>query len=452
MKTKHAAAYGPQGKRFLLFLGYILCGIGGWWGDGLTAEATGTPLSLKQTVEQALEVNLNLRIARSEIEAAEYNRRVARSYFLPTGNLAYQYQRNDDEFVLQGLGTLTPEEKYTFAASLTQPLFTGFSILNRYEAAKIGLDAARTSEILARQDIILAAKKVYFTLLRSQKFLEVAKEAVSLGENQETVARQFYEVGMTPLNDLLKAQVELANARQEFIRAANGVDVAKANFNTLLRRPVTQGVAIEDISDYEPVPLGLEDYLNTADGSRIEIQRADFEVALTQKDVEIAKKDYYPAVNLSWTYYQEGTDWDAQGGAGLYSDASGWNVKAMASWDLWQWGRTHYGIRERIIRLQQAKHRKEALLDQIRLEVTDAYLQAIESEKAIVTAKAAITQAEENFRITQERYGAQMATSLEVFDAQTLLSRARTNYYGALYFYKIARASLDRAMGRETLE
>ncbi|PIP36721.1 MAG: transporter, partial [Desulfobacterales bacterium CG23_combo_of_CG06-09_8_20_14_all_52_9] len=113
---------------------------------------------------------------------------------------------------------------------------------------------------------------------------------------------------------------------------------------------------------------------------------------------------------------------------------------------------THYGVKERLSRLQQARHRKAAVLDQIRLEVTDAYLNTVESEKAIVTAQKAIEQAKENFRITQERYKAQMATSLEVFDAQTLLSRAMTNYFGALYFFKIAKASLYRAMGQETLE
>ncbi len=436
----------------LVLLLYLFAEIWIFQGMSVASEGKNQILTLQQTIRLAIDVNLNLKTAQEEIQAAEYSRRVARSYFLPAANLSYQYQGNDEEFSIPGFGIITPENKYTFAASVSQPLFSGFSILRRYEASKMGLEVAQAVETLTRQDVILAAKKAYFTLLRSQKLMEVAREAVALGQNQEEVARQFYEVGMTPLNDLLKAQVELANDRQEFIAATNSVDVAKANLNTLLRRPVTEPVNIEDIPDYTSFSAGLNECLKTAEDSRVEITRAGLEADLAEKDMEIAKKDYYPSVYLNWTYYQEGTDWDATGGAGLYSDSSGWNVKAVASWDLWQWGRTHYGVKERLSRLQQARHRKAAVLDQIRLEVTDAYLNTVESEKAIVTAQKAIEQAKENFRITQERYKAQMATSLEVFDAQTLLSRAMTNYFGALYFFKIAKASLHRAMGQETLE
>ncbi len=430
----------------------MLAGAGVFRGTAPASESKDQVFSLKQSVERALEVNLNLKVSRDEIQAAESSKKVARSYFLPAANLSYQYQRNDEEFALQGFGIVTPQDRYSFAASLSQPLFTGFSILNRYEVSKMRLEVAQTAELLTRQDIVLAAKKAYFNLLRTQKLTEVTREAVARSESQEEVARQFYEVGMTPLNDLLKAQVEVANARQELIASQNEMEVAEANFNTLLRRPVTAPVKIEDILDYTSFKLDLQESLRTAEASRLEIKRADLEVDLSEKDVKMAEKDFYPMVNLSWTYYQEGTDWDASGGAGLYSDSSGWNVKATASWDLWQWGRTHFGVKEKLSRLQQARHRREALFDQIRLEVTDTYLKTMESEKAIVTAQKAIEQAKENFRITQERYGAQMATSLEVFDAQTLLSRAMTNYYSALYFFKIAKASLQRAMGQETLE
>lgn len=439
-------------KTVLVLLGCVLSGVCMLPGPGGASETNNPPLTLRQTVQLAMEANLNLKAAKDEMEAAESSRRVARSFFLPTANLTYQYQRNDDKFAIPGLGVITPQDRYALAASVTQPLFTGFSIRNRYEASKMRLEAAKVGEGLTRQDVVLAAKEVYFTLLRAQKLLEVAQEAVALSENQEAVAQQFYNVGMTPLNDLLKAQVELANARQELLGARNGVDVAKANLNTLLRRPVTGPVAVTDIRDYAPLTSGLNECLETAEEKRLELQQAELEVELAETDVALAKKDLYPSVNLSWSYYQEGTDWDAAGGAGIYSDASGWNVKAVASWDLWQWGRTHYGIQERLSRLQQARHRKAALLDRIHLEVTEAYLKTVESEKAIVTAEKAIEQAKENFRITQERYKAQMAISLEVFDARTLLSRAMTNYYRALYAFKIAKASLDRAMGRESQE
>jgi len=92
------------------------------------------------------------------------------------------------------------------------------------------------------------------------------------------------------------------------------------------------------------------------------------------------------------------------------------------------------------------------LLDNIWMEVKKTYLRTQEAEKAIITVEKAIEQAKENFRINQERYKEQVATSTDVLDAQTLLSRTMTNYYNALYAFKLSKASLYRAIGQEIIE
>ena len=82
-----------------------------------------------------------------------------------------------------------------------------------------------------------------------------------------------------------------------------------------------------------------------------------------------------------------------------------------------------------------------------KLEIKKAILDLQETEKNIPTTKKAVEQAEENLRVSEERYKAQVTTSTEVLDAQTLLSQARTNYYNALYNHSLAKASLLRAVG-----
>jgi outer membrane protein TolC len=91
-------------------------------------------------------------------------------------------------------------------------------------------------------------------------------------------------------------------------------------------------------------------------------------------------------------------------------------------------------------------------IDNIHLEVKKAFLRTQEAEKAIQTVEKAIEQAKENYRINQERYKEQVGTATDVLIAQTLLSRTMTNYYSALYEFKIAKASLFRAMGQEVIE
>jgi outer membrane protein TolC len=265
------------------------------------------------------------------------------------------------------------------------------------------------------------------------------------------VAENFYQVGMSPLNDLLQAQVELANAKQELIVAKNNMENTESDFNTLLRRPINTSVAVEDILDYSSFEKDLEYCLAQADNKRLEIKIADLDVAIAQKELQLAKKDYYPSISLEGNYFREGTEWDVDGGKGIF-DPDGWNILTVAKWNFFEWGRTFYGTNEKKSRLSQAQFRKDELLDNIRQEVKKAYLRTQEAEKAIITVEKAVEQAKENFRINEERYKEQVATSTDVLDAQTLLSKTVTNYYNALYAFKIAKAALYRAMGQEIIE
>ncbi len=101
--------------------------------------------------------------------------------------------------------------------------------------------------------------------------------------------------------------------------------------------------------------------------------------------------------------------------------------------------------------LRQSYEKKE-ILDNIQKEVKKTYLRTKEAEKAIITIETAIEQAKENYRINEERFKEQMATSTDLLIAQTLLSRTMTNYYNALYAFQIAKAALYRAMGQEIIE
>jgi outer membrane protein TolC len=94
-----------------------------------------------------------------------------------------------------------------------------------------------------------------------------------------------------------------------------------------------------------------------------------------------------------------------------------------------------------------AELRLEDYKDSISLEIKQAYLDLFEAEKNIPTTRKAVEQAEENLRVSRERYETQVTTSTEVLDAQALRTRARTNYYRALYSHHLAKARLLRAVG-----
>ena len=95
--------------------------------------------------------------------------------------------------------------------------------------------------------------------------------------------------------------------------------------------------------------------------------------------------------------------------------------------------------------MRQLVHAKEDVENGIRLEVKDAILDLETAEKNIPTTEKAVKQGEENLRVNEERYKAQVTTITDLLDAQTLLAQARVNYYRALYDHNLAKARLERA-------
>ncbi len=424
----------------------------------IAAEADDGRFNLSQTIEAALQANLELQRSKVEVDAATATRSARATEFFPTLNARYGYIHRDNpttQALGGGAGTVdvltNPKHEYNFVTSFSQPIFTGFALYNQYKIADLGLDIAEFTEKLTRQDVILDAKNAYFLILKAQKLMDVADETVKQIAAQKEVAENMYQVGMSPLNDLLQSQVQLANAKQALITAKNNLDLTKSQFNTLLRRQVNSPVSVVDILDFTPWVQSIEDCLSQAKNNRLEIEVTDLEIQIAEKDYKLSQRDFYPSVNLVGTWTKRGTDWDVDGGRGI-GDKDFWDIRATASWDFWQWGRTRYGVKEKLSRLSQAKLRKEQVLDNIDLEVKQAYLKVQESQKNITTIEKAIEQAKENLRITEERYKEQVSTTTDVLVAQTLLTETMTNYYNALYDFKIAKAILYRGLGQEVLE
>jgi outer membrane protein len=439
-------------KKILTACLYCLLIIFFWAQGTLTAEESKpSPLSLQEVVKIALEANLDVQTSNRETEAAEYAKKKSRTNFFPVLNTTYQYKRNEKEIRSPFVGIITPKERYGLSASISQPLFSGFSITNQYKVAELNLDLTKANKKRVRQDVALEATKAYFEILKAEKLLGVSKETVNQVSVQTDVVNNFYQVGMSPLNDLLESQVLLATAKQEVVFAKSALDIARSYMNTLLRQPIHRPIEIVDMLDYKPFEFDLDFCIRTALEKRIELKMADIEIELAEKDILLAKKNYYPTINLQGTYYRVGTEWDVSGGEDI-GDVDTWDITAIASWDFWEWGKTSYGTREQKSRRSQAILNRSKIEDRIQFSVTQAYLQMQTSEKNIITIETAIEQAKENVRINEERYKEQVATSTDVLTAQTLLFRTMNNYYRALYDFQIAKASLYREIGQESFE
>ena len=417
------------------------------------AQEPQKPLSLEESIRIAMERSLTVHSATVGIVGSEYRRKEAITNFLPWWTGAYGWTRsNRPQFLgatsalLSGGAAISSDRDiYNFNTTANQPLFTGGLNLANYRFAKLGVDLSRTSLESAKRDLVLQVRVGYFTILRAEKFFAVAEQQVKNFEAQLEVTQAFFDVGIVPKNDVLLAEVNLANARQSLVKAANDVATAKASFNILLRREVNTLFEVVDILAHQAFPLSFDQSLEEAFRLRPEIKTAQLNIDQAKENVKVARSGFFPTINLTGNYTRFSNDFYVGGGV-EFNDR--WTVGALATFTLWNWGNTAFKVGENKVKVTQAEDSKTQLIESITLEVKTDYLNLLTAEKNINVTEKAIEQGEENLRMNEERYKYQVATQTDVLDAVTLLAQARVNYYGALSDFNIAKAQLERSMGR----
>ena len=407
--------------------------------------------TLGESIDQAIASSYRLRARQEKVDQAGFAMNQARAEFLPKLGTTYSYNRLSEARTFRS--SLAPgsdiavssQSNYRWSGVLRQPVFSGFALVSNFRLAELGIDQSELEFELEKLDLTLRVKEAYFNVLASDKAVEVAEKDVESRTWTVKVARSFFDVGMIPINDVLKAEVELANTEQALTRARNSASVTRAQFNTLLVRPINSPVHLEDILTYSPVEGDYESYVDKALSHRPEIKLLDVSVLQTNQRIRLAKSKYYPEVNLTYEYIKEGDDPSVSGSP--FHDAGRWEALAVLSWTFWEWGKTYYAGREQESVMSQLVQTKNDVEDGIRLEVKDALLGLETAETNIPTTQKAVKQGEENLRVNEERYKAQVTTITDLLDAQTLLAQARVNHYRALYDHNLAKARLDRAAG-----
>jgi outer membrane protein TolC len=405
--------------------------------------------SLEKSISEALEENWSLMATREKIEQAINVKNQARSELLPKLSTSYGYNRLSEQTIFRSsLGgdiAVSSQDNYQWRGTVTQPLFTGFALVSSYDLARLGIDQSEMEFELKKLDLALRVKEAYFDILIADKAVEVAEKDVESRESNVDVARSFYKVGMIPVNDLLRAEVELGNSQQNLVKARNGSRLACSAFNIVLSKPVNAPVEVEDILIYKPEHGDFQEYESKAFAARPEMKIIGISILQTDQEVRLARSGVYPEVSLRYDYIKEGDDPNVSGSE--FHDAGRWEAMAVCTWTFWEWGKSHYSVREKESLKKELIKTRMSLEDSIRLELKAAVLAMETAEKNIPTTKKAVEQGEENLRVNNERYKAQVTTITEVLDAQTLLTQARVNYYKALYSHNLASARLQRALG-----
>ena len=348
-------------KRWVV--GFILWGV--LLAGTTLAQESQAPLTLEESIKIALDRNLGLQITTAGVAGSEFRQKSALTQFFPTWTGQYGYIRYNDPITISA-GRFPDEANgtYAFSTTVNQPLFAGGSISANYRSESLGVDISKYNVETVRRNVVLQVRQGYFNILAAQKALEVAAQAVKQFEAQLEVSKAYFDVGLVAKNDVLQAEVRLANAKQSQVNAENALALAKSSFNNLLRREINAPLNIIDILSYQPSGYTLENSIEEALQRRPEIKTAELTVEQTKQAVTIARSGYYPWVSLAGNYSKLADDSDLNGH---------WNerytVLAQATLAFSDWWRLGYKVGESKVRVTQAQEAKYQIVDNIILEV-----------------------------------------------------------------------------------
>lgn len=403
-------------------------------------------LDLEETIQRALLTNPSVKIAeynrkaaKADYSAAKGARGISISLSHSTGRNGYadpQYNQQLDIWT-KGIGN---SHSNSITASL--PIFTGGELQGQIGQAKANYRSMLSAEEQAYNEMKETATTGYFNMLNATNMKALRQESVDrLQAHLDNVIAQ-YNVGIVARADVLRSEVELANAQQNYITASNEYDVAEATLNNIIGTPLGTTLLLKDRLQYEPYENDMAYCLAYSEQHRPELKQAEYAIDSAEAALVVARSGHMPKVyaNASNNWGGDGSDWPGD-------DDENWSVGVTASMNVFDSGVTWSKIHAAQENLAKAKESQRQIKDNVELEVRTDYLNLREAEKRITTTQVAVASAEEDYHIAVVRYQAGVGTNIDVMDAQEALTQAKTNYYQALYNYNTSKAALNTSMG-----
>jgi TolC family type I secretion outer membrane protein len=394
------------------------------------------PLALDRCVALALENHPALRGATYDVEGARAGVRAARASALPQVSASGSYTQNDGTSGTGGAGA--SQEGYAAALSVRQLLFDSGRTPALIREAESGAGAASATRDQVEQAVVFGARQAYFGVLAAEQVLLARTQGQELAALNLRAAQARYQEGVAPKADVTKAEVELANAQLDAIRARNGVQLAYASLNNALGLPPTTRLTLIQEMPAPAEVSALDSLLAAANQERPELTRARAAIEAAHAAVRVAGSATKPAL-----FATVGTDWASN----PPTTDSGWTTGLALSFPLWDGGGTAARVRQARAQVESAQASHDSAKQEVGLEVEQAYLNVLEADQRVVTAEKLVAQAEENYRIARGRYESGVGPMIDVVDAEAALTMARTDYAQARYDAQVTRARLDLAVG-----
>jgi outer membrane protein TolC len=402
--------------------------------------------TLEEAWKIALSVDNRLIAGQKNVEAMEQSLFAAKSNRLPNLSIESSYTMLNESpaAILNMPGmptnqiTMSEDKSLSYKTFLTLPVFTGGRISNGINAASSNYKASLSELKKTSLDIKLNVVEAYTNVLRAKHWVDVTESNVKSLSSHVRDVSNLYEQGMITKNELLAANVSLADANQRLIQAKNNLDNAKAAYNRLLGRSLEKEVEIEDIYA-EAIQVDIESLTSLALRNRPELSSLAEQADSIRFQADAVRASLYPQIAFSAGYNYQQNKYQAYEGL--------WTAILGLKWEIFDGGIVKHNANALIKKADSISKLREDASSIIKLQVRQVCLDIQETLNRINVTKDALKQSEENLRVTRDRYREGVGTNTEVLDAEALRIKSYNNYYNAVYDAVIAQYRLKYVTG-----
>ena len=421
------------------------------------------PLSLRDAVRLALRANPAIAATGAAVKASDARVAQAHSGILPKVNYTESFTRsNNPVFVFSSLltqhqfgpenfniGPLNrPDFLNNFQSQLTvdQMLYDAGQTHNAVKAAETGRQMTQEERRGAEMQVIAGVSRAYWGVLLASESLKSADQAVRSAQADLERAQAVRAAGMSTDVDVLSIRVHLAAVNEQRIQRASDLDVARAALNDALGAALDAAHSLTGTLTPLNLPqLSLDALEKEASAARPEARNSRLAEDLARTQTDAARSALRPQVSFRAGFEADRQRFINRGGAN-------WLASIGLRWNLFNGNADKARIEESAQEVERAGADQKRVDSAVRLEVRRAWAGLSAAQQRIEVARAAVAEAEESLRITQNRYGSGLSNVTDLLRTETAVLESRTRYLAAVHDQRVAATMLELAAGRLTAD
>ncbi|MFA5096581.1 MAG: TolC family protein [Candidatus Omnitrophota bacterium] len=424
--------------------------------SGLCEDGPGvlTLSSLNEAVKIAFQKNKEIQIQEYALKIADADILDARSEFLPKVDFEGGYTHNGA--VLQSaLGSKKDIGVFTgyvdnnkMGVTVRNTIYNGGANIANLRQAQLALQGQRETLRATKLNVELETKRLYYGLLLAYETKRIAEDLVRQAKEHYEEVNNKFKQGTSSRFDLLQSKVQVSLLEPQLINARNAIDLIIAEMNKLLGLKISDKIVIEDKLAYDPIEIRENEFLREAYLNEPEMILKSLGIDISKWAIKYARAGWLPELDTSAQYYYQSNNL----GNMFNNRHSNWNVGFAVRLALFDGFSTKAKVDAAKAKYMQAIIGKDNLADQVAVDVRQACLDLVQAASIIKSQEDNLEDAKEALKISYVRYDNGVGINLDVMDAQVSLANVRKNLSEGIYDYIMAKAKLDRVMGKGSLK